>query len=167
MELSKLLALSVKIDQLNYYQLLGVKPDSEPREIRKAYHKRARSIHPDRFYGHPDPEVKRAIDLIFKRMTEAYTVLKDPEMKKLYDQKLAADPSHLRLTDADLQELRQKKRTKTGKTSRVRSLYEKAESLYKKGQIKAAIQNLRLASSFEPDNSYFKELLAQWEKEAQ
>ncbi len=167
MQLSKLLALAVKVDQLNYYQLLGVKPDADISEIRRAYHRRARSIHPDRFYEHPDPEIRRAVSTIFKRITEAYTVLRDPEKKELYDQKLREDPKHLRFTDEDLQELRQKKRISTGKTAKTRQLYQKAIELHQRGEIKTAIQNLKLASSFEPDNAHFKELLEKWSSELQ
>ena len=63
----------------NYYDLLGVKRDAESKDIKKAYHKLAREFHPD-VNKNKDAEEK------FKKINEAYEVLKDPEKRKLYDQ---------------------------------------------------------------------------------
>lgn len=64
---------------MDYYELLGVKKDSSPSEIKKAYRKLALKYHPDKNQGEKKAEAK------FKEISEAYAVLSDPEKKKQYD----------------------------------------------------------------------------------
>jgi len=64
---------------MDYYELLGVKKDSSPSEIKKAYRKLALKYHPDKNKGEKKAESK------FKEINEAYAVLSDPEKKKQYD----------------------------------------------------------------------------------
>ena len=64
---------------MDYYELLGVKKDSSPSDIKKAYRKLALKYHPDKNQGEKKAEAK------FKEISEAYAVLSDPEKKKQYD----------------------------------------------------------------------------------
>lgn len=64
----------------DYYEVLGISKSADAGMIKKAYRKLAKKYHPDTNAGNPEAEKK------FKEITEAYTILSDPEKKKLYDQ---------------------------------------------------------------------------------
>lgn len=64
----------------DFYTLLGVARTATAAEIKKAYRKRARELHPD---ANPDtPETENQ----FKEVSRAYEVLSDPESRARYDQ---------------------------------------------------------------------------------
>ena len=76
----------------DYYKILGVDKSDSVDDIKKAYRKLALTHHPDR---HQDPEIKKSSEEKFKEITEAYTVLSDPEKRKKYD----LGPSNFRFSD--------------------------------------------------------------------
>ncbi|MGD8869478.1 MAG: molecular chaperone DnaJ [Gemmatimonadales bacterium] len=63
----------------DYYEVLGVSRDADATAVKKAYRQLALKYHPDRNPDDPDAEEK------FKEATEAYEVLRDSEMRALYD----------------------------------------------------------------------------------
>ncbi len=64
----------------DFYKILGVERKADEKEIKKAYRKRARQLHPDINPNDKSAEAK------FKEVNEAYQVLSDKEKRALYDQ---------------------------------------------------------------------------------
>jgi molecular chaperone DnaJ len=67
----------------DYYELLGVDRNASTEEIKRAYRRVARKLHPD---INPDPQTQEQ----FKAVTAAYEVLSDPQRREMYD--MGADP---------------------------------------------------------------------------
>ncbi|WP_219470580.1 DnaJ C-terminal domain-containing protein [Nonomuraea rhizosphaerae] len=65
-------------DRRDFYEVLGVGRDADQDEIQRAYRKLVRKYHPD---VNKDPGAENA----FKEISEAYSVLSDPEMRRRYD----------------------------------------------------------------------------------
>jgi molecular chaperone DnaJ len=62
----------------DYYGTLGVNPDATPDDLKRAYRKLARQLHPD---VNPDPDAQQR----FREVTLAYEVLSDPDKRRLVD----------------------------------------------------------------------------------
>lgn len=65
--------------QANYYEVLGVREDASAEEIKKAYRRLAKEYHPDSRGGDKKAEEH------FKKISEAYSVLGDPQKRQQYD----------------------------------------------------------------------------------
>ena len=61
------------------YDILGIKPDANPRQIKRAFMTKARELHPDK--NRNDPKSTQ----LFQELNEAYEILKDPSKRTRYD----------------------------------------------------------------------------------
>ena len=64
----------------DYYKALGVAKDASSQDIKKAYRKLARELHPDKNPGDAKAEAR------FKEVSEAYDVLSDDKRRREYDE---------------------------------------------------------------------------------
>jgi molecular chaperone DnaJ len=76
----------------DFYKVLGVSKDVSDAELKKTYRKLARKYHPDSNPGDAKAEAK------FKEISEANSVLSDPESRKEYDQMRAMGSGMPRFT---------------------------------------------------------------------
>ncbi|UTY27937.1 DnaJ domain-containing protein [Treponema putidum] len=63
----------------NYYNILNVSKSADEEEIKKAYRNLAMKYHPDKNPGNKIAEER------FKRISEAYSILSNPQKRKYYD----------------------------------------------------------------------------------
>jgi len=77
---------NTRMGKSDYYKVLGVDQTASEKDIKSAYRKLARKLHPD-VNKSPDAGEK------FREATEAYEVLSDPEKRRMYDQFGHAGPT--------------------------------------------------------------------------
>lgn len=64
---------------VTYYDILGISADADFKELKKAYFKRAKECHPDRFGNSPEKERE------FKCLVNAFDILSDPQKRADYN----------------------------------------------------------------------------------
>lgn len=160
-------ALAAILDELDYYGVLEIQSGAPVSEVRAAYHRASRRFHPD---GHRDlgADLLPSLTRIAKRVTEAYSVLRDPRRRQVYDQQIAAcaEKRRMPLANATAEAERQSREQREGRTPNGRRYFMLAQADLGRGDRIAAERNLRTAITFEPDNAAFKEQLAALRKKA-
>ncbi len=76
----------------DYYAILGVDPDATQEQIKSAYRRQVKKLHPDYYGGDSGP---------FRAVQEAYSVLSDPARRRTYDRsfcraRLRTSPGYVR-----------------------------------------------------------------------
>jgi curved DNA-binding protein CbpA len=156
-------ALARLVDDLDYYEILGAPRGSASPALRDAYHAASRKFHPDA-HRHLDAELRGAVERIAKRVTEAYSVLRDPRRRKLYDERIAQGASggaRMQLVEGTVEAGRRAAEELGGKTPNGKRYFALAQTDLAKGDLSAAARNLQMACTFEPGNELFKRKLAE------
>ncbi|HET8723297.1 MAG TPA: J domain-containing protein [Anaeromyxobacteraceae bacterium] len=162
--------LAGSLDQLDYFAVLEVTVAATPAEIRAAYHRRSRLFHPDRYAAHEDPALRDQVGRVYRRINEAWTVLRDDARRRKYAADVAGPERDrkLRFSEDDEAAVREAAKRRTveqlGQTPNGRKFFAAAQADAQAGRWEAAERNLRMALAYEPGNERFKELLAQAEK---
>lgn len=134
------------LDTVTYYEVLGLRPACDYLAVRDAFYDRAQRLHPDRFVASDDEELQQAVYAIYKRITEAYNVLLDPQLRVAYD--AARVRGEVRLSDvARARRLSAEERQLSNPFARiyVRSAREKLE----RGEVRGAWVDVQLGLSLE------------------
>lgn len=161
--------LARRIDRVDYYVLLGVARDVGPSELQSRFHLLTRRFHPDLFHGR-DAAMVKAVGAIYRRMNEAYAVLRSPARRERYDAGLTgpAEERAMRLS-GDAQDAARRHEATPGATTPVGEYYwTQARLLLKNYQgdqaqeqaVAEAIRIMHTALLFEPRNQHFHTALA-------
>ncbi len=159
-------ALAAGLDAKDYFELLGLPPSSAPAAIKAAFYQLSRVYHPDRFFQLDDDVAKEDINSIYKRVTEAYYVLRDDRKRKKYvaDINGPERAQKLRFTDASETEAKQvaKKEAEEqiGVHPKGRQFWAEAQKSLSRDDIDGAARNLKMALTYEPSNPRYKEEMA-------
>jgi len=156
-------ALARLMEELDYYQILEVPRDAPGSAVKSGYHTVSRRYHPDANRALTG-EARRNIEDIAKRVTEAYSVLRDARRRQAYDGQLAEDSCAVRMQLAEANSKAEKKTLEdhSGTTPSGRRFFALARADADRNDLDAAIRNLQMALTYEPANEFFQQKLRQW-----
>jgi curved DNA-binding protein CbpA len=100
------LDLFYRLDELTYYDLLGVAGDVDKKQVKTAYYAVAPEFHPDKYFRKQLGTYKPKIEAIFARITLAHDVLTAPKRRAEYDEYLEQTQKN-RKTSAVLDQTKQ------------------------------------------------------------
>jgi DnaJ-class molecular chaperone len=163
--------LAMVIDQLDYYGVLKLAQGAGAADVKAAYYRESRAYHPDRFAAVQNAEVREMIGRIYRRINEAYTVLRDDRKREKYLADVTGPDREkkLRFTEAEeaavQAEQKKKLEEQFGQTPNGRKFYASAVVEMNAGRWETAERALKTALMYEAANPRFKEALAQVQAE--
>ncbi len=180
----KVRSLYLELENLNYYQLLGLKQDADAEDIKKAYHRMTKEYHPDKLFRDGDVELRKRLQGIFAEITQAYKTLNNPALKKEYDARLEEWEDEIDEPEkGDGKEGVGKKKVRSrppkppvkpteapaknpfmDNVLKAKRLYDGAVIEIKRENYASARQNLRLATTLDPYNSKYKGAMLKLDK---
>ena len=81
---TEILNLERALDSLDHFSVLGVKPGASAADVKQAYYNASRRFHPDRYFGKNLGSFRARTERIFRRLTDAYNVLTQPDKRDAY-----------------------------------------------------------------------------------
>ena len=159
-----------KLDQMDYFEVLMVERTSAPADIKKAFYRESRAYHPDRFFHLDNKELKERVNELYKRVTEAYYVLRDDAKRRLYVVDISGPEraQKLRFTESSEAETRAASKRQVeeqiGSHPKGRQFYQTGTADADAGRWASAERNLKMALTYEPANTRYKEKLAEVQK---
>jgi tetratricopeptide (TPR) repeat protein len=174
---------------LPYHELLDVPRGSDPKVVKRAYFKLSKEFHPDRYFRKQVGDHAARLERIFKKVLEAHEMLSDPDLCGVENQRDPAGqpdvPSVASSADpvADqgpakpkpltkLERLRQRMPYKidhaglAARREQAQQIFRAAEVSQKAGRLPEAEASIRIAISFDPARTEFKEALGSIRLEA-
>jgi DnaJ-class molecular chaperone len=158
--------LATVLDQLDYYGVLKLEPGAGASDVKAAYYRESRSFHPDRYAAVESAEVREMIGRIYRRINEAYTVLRDDQKRVRYQADVTGPDRLKKLRFTALEESavqadqKRRQEEQLGQTPNGRKFYSAALVEIAAQRWEAAERALKGALMYESGNARFREQLA-------
>ncbi|MCA1581055.1 MAG: DnaJ domain-containing protein [Acidobacteria bacterium] len=144
-----------RIDWLTHYELLGVASTATTEQIGKAYFERSRLFHPDLRHRGDLRQFERELAAVFERLKTAHDVLSDADRRREYDDSLDAAPVPVAVAETSANpEVRR---------NLAEQSYRRARELIAQKDFHPAVEMMREAIRFVPDNAEYRMCLGQVE----
>jgi curved DNA-binding protein CbpA len=159
-----------QLAELDYFQVLKLTPAATVADIKRSYHQSSRAYHPDRFFKVADAAFRDKVDRIYKRINEAYVVLRDDLKRAKYAEDVAGASRGQKLRFTEESEAEAKAAAKkdreeqVGTTAQGRKFFEQGGKDLAAGKFVEAHRNFKMALTFEPSNPRYKEKFLEAEK---
>lgn len=140
------------LDLYDYYELLNLKQDAPFDQIQEAFHRMALSMHPDRHHAASDQELKHKLHAIYKRVSEGYRVLMNPDTRREYQEGLERGERRMVRKERKLVERPENAIT----NPQAKKFYLMGKEAEDKGDLKTAIMHYKFAMDMEGDHPMIK-----------
>jgi curved DNA-binding protein CbpA len=156
-----------RLDAFDYFELLGIPTDASAATVKRAFYRESRAYHPDRFFHLADEAFKARVHDVYKRVTEAYFVLRDDTRRRKYLADVTGPDRARKLRFDEVAEKETQAAAKLqaqeqiGTHPKGRQLFQTGVAELERGQLSAAERTLKMALTYEPQNPLYKEKLAQ------
>ena len=80
-----------KLESTHFYELFGIAPNAPKPEIRKRYFELSKRFHPDKAFGENAKSLRNKMDVIFRKLTEAYDTLSRAKSREEYDASISQE----------------------------------------------------------------------------
>ncbi len=171
--------LEVKGDRFTLYELLSVSADADGAAIRRAYLEKSKRLHPDSWYRRDVGPYAPLLSKWFQRLSAAYQVLSDEELRAQYDRdhrgdlsqsdRAALDRRHLSVEEEERRARERRERMlRTKGFARIgaaRKLYQEALEHARNGERTQAIFALKAARELDPNRKEIAAKLGELERE--
>jgi hypothetical protein len=153
------------LDQLDYFEVMGLDSAATPADIKRAFHHQSRTYHPDRFFQSADTELRARVHAVYKRVTEAYFVLRDDSRRKKYLADISGPERLQKLRFDELAEAEAKAQVKKevaeqiGTHPKGRQFFQVGVADLEAGRLASAERNIKLALTYEPTNPLYLQKL--------
>lgn len=153
---------AASLDESDYFQILEVPMDADQRQIKDAYRALARCFHPDCFRNFPVPEFQASAGKLFKRINEAFFVLRDDAKRAQYVADITGPERERKLRyseQSEAQKMAMKRKTlleQDGQTPQGRECFRVAMKEIEAERWANAQRQLKMALMYEPQNELFK-----------
>lgn len=155
------------LDTLDYFEVLKLERTATPADIKKAFYRESRTYHPDRFFQLQNAELKEKVKELYKRVTEAYFVLRDDTKRRLYLADISGPERAAKLRFTEMSETETKQAAKREQAEQIgthpkgREFFTKGMKDYDSQRWDAAERNFKMAVTYEPQNARYKEKLTE------
>jgi curved DNA-binding protein CbpA len=154
--------LHEELDRSTYYHLLQVPADAYEEQIRSAYYTLVARLHPDLYLETLDVATRAKLVTIYSRLVEAYRVVCDGARREQYDKGIALGRLRWVAETEKVQTIRPGSGAEL-KNANAKKFYKLGQEALRQGNGKAALMNLKMALSQEPDSELLKTELARAE----
>jgi len=153
------------LDELDYFEVMELDSTATPADIKRAFHHQSRTFHPDRFFQSADTVLRERAHAVYKRVTEAYFVLRDDTRRRKYLSDITGPDRLGKLRFDELAEAEAKAAVKKevaeqiGTHPKGRQFFQTGVADLEAGRLAAAERNIKLALTYEPTNPLYLQKL--------
>jgi hypothetical protein len=131
-----------------FYDVLGIASSTKTADVRKAYYRLAKMLHPDRYHNDA-PELLRRIEKAFTELGQAHESIKTPEARQNYDHRM-------RQVERDKAEVAAATGEGGSKGDQAAIDFERGFALQLEGEFDSAVPFLARAAYYAPKNARYR-----------